>query len=87
MTRASDRKVRWGKAADTRSLSKIRTSKCGRYRIVTMAMSSSNGYWNTRAYSAERADGTRIGRHPHDYLEDAMDAVEFDNDPNWEPPG
>lgn len=63
----------------------VRSSKCGRFIVRTKRMASGrNGHWNARAYSAERIDGTRIGRL-HDTLSDALDAVERENDPNWEP--
>lgn len=78
------RKVRWRAPARDRYDNAVRESKCGRFKVTTRAMASGrNGYWNDRAYLAERADGTRIGRL-HDTLTEALDAVEFENDPNWE---
>lgn len=63
----------------------VRLSKDGRFRIRSMRMASArNGCWNERAYSAERADGRRIGPL-NDTFQDALDAVELENDPNWEP--
>ncbi len=82
----SGRNVRWGAPQNDKYGDAVRTSKCGRYRIVTRRMASArNGFWNAKAYRAERADGRQIGRL-QDYLIDALDLVEFDNDPNWEPP-
>ncbi len=80
-----NRKVKWDKPVQ--QLNKvIRTSKCKRFRVVTMRMASGrNGYFNGKAYSPEHADGKRIGRDLRDTLTDALDAVEQANDPNWEP--
>lgn len=81
------RKVKWGKATATTGSRYERLSKCGRFRIVSLFMASGrNGYFNARAYSPERiADGKRLCRDLCDKLEDALDAVEWENDPNWEP--
>ena len=82
---AKNRRVKWGKPT-VQGSRKVRVSKCGRFRIVTMAMASGRaGYFNARAYESTLANGKRIGRHLHDTLEGALDAVEWENDPNWEP--
>jgi hypothetical protein len=80
------RKVKWGRPTRDKYGDAVRVSKCGRFRVLTMPMASGrNGYWNARAYDAQRADGTRIGKRVHDTLIEALDACEFENDPTWEP--
>lgn len=80
------RNVKWGKPTEDRGGKFIRESKCKRFRIVTRRMASGrNGYFNTPAYDPRRADGTRIGRELCDTLAEALDMVESENDPNWEP--
>lgn len=80
-----NRQVKWDKPVQQHSKI-IRTSKCGRFRIVTRRMASGrNGHFNAKAYSPEFADGKRIGKDLRDTLTDALDAVEQANDPNWEP--
>jgi hypothetical protein len=82
----SGRKVLWRAPQNDKYGDAVRTSKCGRYRIVTLRMASArNGFWNAKAYRAERAGGKQIGTL-QDYLVDALDLVEFDNNPEWEPP-
>lgn len=81
----AERNVKWNKATETRTGNAERLSKCGRFRIVSKRMASGrNGHFNARAYAAERVDGTRIGRLC-DTLRDALDLVEYENDPSWEP--
>jgi hypothetical protein len=77
--------VKWGRAVVDRQGKPVRVSKCERYRVVTRQMASGrSGYFNARAYEAQRANGSRIGKL-QDSLADALDAVEFEHDPNWEP--
>lgn len=79
------RQIQWKRAERDKYGDAFRVSKCGRYRVVTMRMASGrNGYWNARAYEAQRANGTRIG-NLQDSLSDALDACEYENDPSWEP--
>ncbi len=64
----------------------LRDSKCGRFRIVTREMSSSNGHWNARMYLLETQAGKRMGR-PEDTLKEAKDRAEYEVNPDWEPSG
>lgn len=81
------RVVQWGRPVKERG-NEVRTSKCGRYRIVKRSMASSrNGCWNAKEYDPQKANGSswvRLTRFPYDRLGDALDFIESDNDPNWE---
>ena len=82
-----ERQVKWkAPVKEGHGTKLVRESKCGRFRNVSKNMASGrNGYFNARAYEPQRADGTRIGRELQDKLSDALDVVESENDPNWEP--
>jgi hypothetical protein len=80
------RRVKWHQPARDRFGKQVRTSKCGRYRIITRAMlSGKGGSFNSKAYEVQRADGSRVVSELQNTLSDALDVVEVDNDPNWEP--
>jgi len=80
------RQVKWKRAVLDKSDKTVRVSKCERFRVLTREMASGrNGYFTAHAYEAMRADGSRIGANLYDTLIEALDAVEFENDPNWEP--
>lgn len=84
--KAMKRQVKWLKPVANELGKVVRKSKCGRYQIVTKKYATMRkGSFTNVAYEAQRADGTRIGRDAHDKLSDALDEVEMDHDPNWEP--
>jgi hypothetical protein len=81
------RAIKWSKAVKNKYGDLVRTSKCGRYKVVTRTMASArNGCWNAREYDPQKADGTRLGgKHMQESFEFALDIIEYDNNPDWEP--
>lgn len=81
------RAIKWCKPVRGKYGDVTRTSKCGKYKVVSREMASSgNGCWNAKEFDPQRADGTRIGgKYRQESLAMALDAIEGDNNPDWEP--